>query len=109
MHVARVNVVAASHTTPFHEHSRAIREDVLDGVVVEILVHVRPAFGILLVMARPHSLRFNRPVILHPAEVIDDVDVEIAKRPAAGPEKAMETPDLPEQLTRFTGPFFRKG
>src|SRR4029079_7597187 len=46
------------------------------------------------VVTTAQRLGLHRPCVLHPAEVVDDVNVEIAVVPAAGPEETVEPLDL---------------
>ena len=58
-------------------------------VGVEVLVDVVAA-----IMAAAQRLGLDRPGVLHPAAMVDDVDVEVAEAAAAGPEEAVEAPNL---------------
>ena len=60
-------------------------------------------------MASAEGLGLDRPGVLHPAEMVDVVDVEVAEAAAAGPEEAVEVLDLPEQLAGVAGPFGGEG
>src|SRR6266853_6388015 len=59
-------------------------------------------------MAAAQRLGLDRPGVLHPAEMINMVNVKVAEAPAARPEEAVEALNLPEQFSRFARPFFRK-
>ena len=87
----------------------AVGEDVFDRVGVEVLVHVGCAVGTWSVMASAQGLGLDRPGVLHPAEVVDVVDVEVAEAAAAGPEEAVEALDLPEQFAGLAGPLGGEG
>ncbi len=93
-----VQVAAKLLVTPVdaaavEEQFRAVGKSVLDGVAVEVLVHV-----IAAVMAAAGRLGPHRPSVLHPAALVDVVNVEVAKGAAAGPEEAVEAPDLIVQV-----------
>ena len=85
---AVVDVGAAGDAAAFHEELRLVGERVLDRGV-EVLIDVVTA-----IMGAAHAQGMDRPCVLHPAAVVDDVDEEVAVAPAAGPEEAMEPPDL---------------
>src|SRR5262245_15870760 len=51
------------------------------------------------VVAAAAGLSFNRPVVLHPATLVDVVDIEVAIESAASPQEAVEAADLKRQLT----------
>ena len=90
-------------------HSRAILEGVFHRVGIEVLVHVRAAVGGGFIMTSAKGLAFHRPIVLHPAEMIDVVDVEIGETSAAGPEERVEALDLPHQLAGLPRPLGGKG
>ena len=98
-----INGNAAVVAPAIHDELGAVGEGVFNRVVVEVLVHV-----IAAIMAAAQRLGLDRPGVLHPAEMIDVVDVKVAVAPAAGPEEAVEVLNLPEQFTRFARPFFRE-
>src|SRR5439155_7755642 len=108
MSIARVHIVAPVDAASVHVHLGAVSEGVFDGISIKILIDVRSALGADLVVAPAEGLRFDRPRILHPAEMINVMDVKIIETAAAGPEEAMEVPNLPEQFTRITGPLRRE-
>src|SRR5207244_3306160 len=58
-------------------------------------------------MAAAQRLGFDRPGGLHPTEMVNMVDVKVAEAPTARPQEAVETLNLPEQLTRVARPLFR--
>ena len=60
-------------------------------------------------MTPAQGLGFHRPGILHPAEMIDVMDVKIAETTAAGPEETMKILNLPQQLAGLAWPLRRKG
>src|SRR5207249_6394168 len=70
---------------------------------------VRLSFGIQFVMSPAQRLRLYRPGVLHPAKVIDMVNVEVAVAAAAGPKKTVKSLNLPQQLARLAGPFGGEG
>src|SRR5579862_3693077 len=49
-------------------------------------------------MAAAQRLCLDGPLIFHPSEMIDDVDIEITEASAAGPDEAVETLHLVEQV-----------
>ena len=75
------------------EKLRAVVERVFDGVVVEILVF---KLGLVLAVAEPLRLDWPRP--LHPADLVHVMHIVIAEDAAAGPQEAVEAPDLPEEF-----------
>src|SRR2546425_521625 len=83
-----------------------VRLVVADGVH-QIIPFV--GIGILLVMPSAEGLGFDRPGVLHPAEVIHMVDVKIVVASTAGPDKAVKSLNLPEQLAGLSRPLCRKG
>src|SRR5260370_36947236 len=56
------------------------------------------------VVAATEGLGFHRPAILHPAALVDVVDIKIAVEAAAGPQEAVKPLDLVEQLADPLGP-----
>src|SRR6266403_1512318 len=108
MCIARVNGVAPIHAAAIHIHLGAVGERVLDRVRIEILIHVWFIFRIGLVMPPTYALSFDRPRVLHPAQMIDVMNVEITEATAAGPEKTMKILNLPEQFTRLPRPLCGK-
>src|ERR1051326_3490371 len=109
MHIAGINIIAAVDTAAIHQHPRAVFENVLDRVIVEILIDVRHAVRIGLVMAAAQGLGSDRPCVFHPTEVIDDMDVKITVAAAAGPEETVEALYLPEQFAWVARPFGGEG
>src|SRR5262249_41127091 len=75
-----------------------VRVRVLDAVAVEVLVYVGGAVVFRPVMAAAERLGLDGPLPLHPAELVDDVDEEVVEGPAAGPQEAVEPPDLGFQI-----------
>ena len=88
---ATVNVLAACHAASVHEEFTAVTECVFHGIRIEILVYVSDAFRTHLIMPAAESLGLDRPVILHPALMVDDVNVKVAEASAAGPDKAVKS------------------
>ena len=78
---------------PKKRELRAVGKGVLDGVIVEVLID-----RVAAIVAAAQAHRLNRPGVLHPAALVDAVDVEVAEAAAAGPEEAVEPLDLVEQL-----------
>src|SRR5690349_540408 len=68
---------------------RAVRISVLYGIIVEVLVE-RPA----AIMAPAGGVGSNWPVVLHPATLVDLVNVEVAENAAAGPQETMKATNL---------------
>src|SRR5690606_8203494 len=98
MGIAGELVVAARHAAAIHEQLRAVGKRVFDRVVVEVLID-----RIAAEVAAAAGLRANRPGIFHPATLVDVVNVEVAIRAAAGPQKAVETLYLVHQLADVVG------
>src|SRR3954452_23639806 len=94
--------VTTSDRATFEEQLGAVAERVLDGIVVEVLIHVVAA-----VMSTAERLGLNGPGIFHPTAFIDVVDQEIAIASAAAPQEGMKPLDLPDQLARLVGGLFR--
>ena len=92
-HDARHVVAAADDGASVEEVRRAVVEGVLDRVGVEVLVD-----EVLAVVTAAERLSLHRPLILHPADFVDLVDVEIAEQPAARPQEAVEVLDLEFEL-----------
>src|SRR6186997_3203110 len=103
MREAVVNGEATDDTASVHNKLRAVGERVFCRIRIEILVHVGDAFGTLAVMAATQRLGFDRPGVLHPAEVIDMVDVKVAVASAARPKEAVEVLNLPKQFAHAGG------
>ena len=80
---------AARHAAPVHDELGFVGKRVFHGVGIEVLVDVVAA-----IMAAAQGLGLDRPGVLHPAAMVDDVDVEVAEAAAAGPEEAVEASDL---------------
>src|SRR5262249_55167416 len=70
-----------------------VGEGVLDAVGVEVLVD-----EVAAVDPAAEAAGLDRPGVLHPAALVNVVDVEVAVAAAAGPEEAVEAADLVEQL-----------
>ena len=49
-------------------------------------------------MAAAQRLGLDRPLVFHPSEMIDDVDIEVVEAAAAGPDEAVEALHLVEQV-----------
>src|SRR5262249_1197735 len=94
--VAGVNVITAIHAATIHRHFPAVGECVFDRIGIEILVDVGFAVGIVAIVASTQRLRFNGPRVLHPAEVVDMMNVKVAEASTAGPKETVEVPNLPK-------------
>ena len=81
---------------PFEEQLGAVREGVLDRIVVKVLVD-----RIVAILPPAGGLGSFRPGILHPAAFVDIVDQEVAVAAAAGPQEGVEPVDLVEQIAPF--------
>src|SRR5262245_30699170 len=103
MHEAVVSRLATCDAASIHRELRAVVEGVFHRVTIKVLAHV-----IAAIVPSANRFGFDGPRVLHPAEVIDVVDVEIAEAATARPKEAVEARNLPEQFARFAGPFFRK-
>src|ERR1051326_8431954 len=103
MGVAGVDIVASRHAASVHVELGAVGEGVFHRVIVEVLVH-----GSAAIMPGADGLGLDWPGILHPAQMVDVMNVKVAEAPAARPNKAMEPLNLPEQFAGFARPFFRK-
>src|SRR6186713_788459 len=90
---------SANHTAAIHDEFGIVGEGVLDRIAVEVLVDV-----LVAIVTAADGVRLDRPGILHPAAVINVMDVEVGKATPAGPEEAMEATNLPEQFAGFAGP-----
>src|ERR1035441_6771383 len=55
-------------------------------------------------MASAQGLRLDRPGVLHPAAMVNMVDVKIVETSAAGPDETVKALDLPEQFTGAARP-----
>src|SRR5436190_11426718 len=55
-------------------------------------------------MASAERLRFDRPIVLHPAEMVNVMDVEVIEASSAGPKETVEIPNLPKQLVWLARP-----
>src|SRR5580765_951079 len=91
--MAGVIVQTMIHAATFEEQFCTIVESELDGIIIEILINARAA-----IMPSAERLRAYRPGVFHPAALVNVVDVKIAERAAARPEKAVESLHLVEQL-----------
>ena len=89
---------AVVHQPALVEELHAVVKRVFHGVDVEVLVGDLP-----LVMPAPHGVGRHRPAPLHHADLVDVVNAVVAEHAAAGPEKVVKTPDLPEQLAHPFG------
>src|SRR5205823_14011576 len=94
MRVAGVNVVATIDAASIHHELAAIREGVFHRIRVEILVHADAAATALAIMPTAERLGLHRPGVLHPAEMVNVVDVKVAEAPSARPQKTVEALDL---------------
>ena len=93
---------------PVEEKLRAVGIRVFHRIRIEILVHVGDAFGTQLVMAAAQRLGLDRPLVFHPSEMIDDVDIKVVEAAAAGPDEAVEALHLVEQVAD-AGRFGKRG
>ena len=84
---------AAFLVSAFHIGFGAVLEGVFHGVVVEVLVDEVTAIG-----ASADGLSFNRPLVFHPAHLINVVNEEVAESTARSPQEAVEMLDLPLQF-----------
>src|SRR5256885_2521524 len=66
------------------------------------------ATGAGAVMPAAERLGVNWPGILHPAQMVDVMNVEVIVTAATGPNKTVEAPNLPKQFTRMPRPLLRK-
>src|SRR5436190_13869618 len=106
--VAGVNVIASINAATVHVHLGAVGEGIFDGIGIKILIDVRSAIGVDFVVTSAQRLCLDRPGVLHPAKVIDMMNVKVIETAAAGPEETMEVPNLPKQLTGIAGPLGRE-
>ena len=94
--MAGIDVIAAIDATAVHGHFRAIGKRIFNRISVEVLIDVCFAVRGGPIMASTECLRFDGPRVLHPAKMIDVMDVKIAVAAAARPKKAVEPADLPQ-------------
>src|SRR5947208_2244378 len=66
------------------------------------------ATGAGAVMPAAERLGANWPGILHPAQMVDVMNVEVVETAATGPKKTVEAPNLPKQFSRMARPLVRK-
>src|SRR6185503_5572017 len=88
--VAGVNVVTTIDAASIHHELAAIGECVFHRVRVEILVHAHATASDLSIMSPAERLGLDRPGVLHPAEMVDVMDIKVTETPAARPEEAVE-------------------
>src|SRR5438309_199210 len=108
MRVTGVNVVATIDAASVHHELAAVGKRIFHGIGVKILVHARAAATALAIMPPAERLGLDRPGVLHPAEMVDMVDVKVAETPAARPKETVEALNLPEQFSWFARPFSRE-
>ena len=89
--ITGVDVGTTGHAASVHVHFGAVGKSVFHRIRIKILIDVRVAIGALAIMASTQGLGFDWPGVLHHADVIDVVDVEIAEAPAAEPDEAVKT------------------
>src|SRR5688572_27446716 len=87
--VTGVNVVATVDAASIHHELAAVRERVFHRVGVEILIHARATTSELSIMPPAERLGLDWPAVLHPAKVIDMMDIKVAETAAARPEEAV--------------------
>ena len=54
-------------------------------------------------MAAAQRLGLHRPLVFHPSQMVDDVDIKIVEAAAAGPDEAVEALDLVKQVADAAG------
>ena len=96
--VARIDLLASRDGPPVEIKLRAVGIRVFHRIGIEILIHVRDSFGALAVMAAAQRLGLDRPLVFHPSQMIDDVDIKVVEAAAAGPDEAVEALHLVEQI-----------
>src|SRR5205814_760544 len=90
MRVTGVNVIASIDAASIHHELAAVSERVFHRVGVEILVHAQAAATALAIVPAAKRLGLDRPGVLHPAEMVNVVDVKVADAPAARPQETVE-------------------
>src|SRR5262249_33301000 len=101
--MARINLLCTIDTAAVEIQLRSIREGVFHAVRVEVLIDVRRAVVRGLVMTSADGLCLHGPRVLHPAEMIDVVNVKIVEASAARPDEAVEPPDLIVEFADIRG------
>src|SRR6185437_481954 len=79
-------LIASVHAAAFQQQLGAVAEGIFDGIHVEVLID-----AVAAIVPADGAARFDRPGVLHPAALVDVVDVEIAVATAAGPQERVET------------------
>ena len=97
--VAGVNILTAQYAAAVHEKLASVGIGVFHRICIEILVHTSDTFGACFVMAAAQSLSLDGPLIFHPGEMVDNVNVEVAEVASAGPDEAVEALHLIHQVT----------
>src|SRR5262245_32992526 len=93
MEYARELVFHSNHGAAVKEKLGAVSEGVLHLIHVEVLIDVVAA-----VMTSAHGVAFDWPRILHPAELVDLMDVKVIEQATAQPDEAVKAVNLKEQF-----------
>ena len=91
-------LLAVFHRAARIEKLRAVGEGPFNAVAVEVLV-----VELAAEMPAAGRLGLHRPGVLHPADLVHVVHVEVAEHAAAGPEEAVEPLGLPEEFAHALG------
>ena len=86
--------MGSSHASTIKEELRSILKGVFNGIRVEVLVNKWLTIGINSVMSTAQRLCIHRPCILHPAKVVNMVNIKVVEASATGPQEAVEPPNL---------------
>ena len=100
--IGRELAVAALDVAALEEKLCAVCEGELRGISIEVLIH-----PIVAIVAPAIALGLDRPRALHPAGLVDVVNVEVAIRAAARPEEAVEAVDLVVEFLHVIGLLLR--
>jgi hypothetical protein len=93
--------MGAFDTSAIEEELRTVGKSVFDRIVIEVLVNQRLSISVLAIVSSTGRLGGYGPRIFHPRQVVNMVDIKVAKATATSPNEAVETPDLVLQVAHI--------
>src|SRR5215471_18273833 len=93
-----IDLLASGDGAPVEKEFGAVGIGIFHRVCVEVLVDIHDAFGTGAVLTAAQGLRLYGPLVLHPPQLIDQVDVEVVEAAAAGPDETVEALHLIQEV-----------
>lgn len=94
VNVGREIFVASRNRSAIDEQLRTILERIFNRIAIEVLVD-----RVATIVSTADGLCHDRPSSFRPTSFVDVVNQKVADRTTAGPQEAVEVPDLMLQLT----------